>query len=265
MSAQKLDYYNLHPVQKFRIVNDTTSYILLLDNLIKEPFPGFQPEALQFLKKLSSPKYNNKEWFDKHRDEYENFLKEPMRSLIDTLAIEISKTDKDIVVNYKSIFRINRDIRFSKIKTPYKNYYAAAFAFGKVKSSEVPQFYFHFSAEEFIVAGGQYSMDADYLKKIRAYIKRHFDEYKSIVRDRKFVKEFGDVEGISISKLPKGYENLKSLNPDDLLVKTLKRKQFYVWKKYSPKKILNEKMVDIIVHDIGMMYRFTQFLNEAVK
>lgn len=237
----------------------------MLDNLIKEPFLGFQPEALQFLKKLSGARFNNKEWFDRHRNEYEIFLKEPMRNLIDTLAIEISKIDRDIVVNYKSIFRINRDIRFSKIKTPYKNYYAAAFAFGKVKSSEVPQFYFHFSADEFIVAGGQYSMDPVYLKKIRSYINTHFDEYKKIVKNKTFVKEFGDVEGESVAKLPRGYENLKYLNPDDLLVKTLKRKQFYVWKKYDPGKVLNEKMVDIITYNIEKMYVFTKFLNEAIS
>mgnify|MGYP003545529061 CR=1 FL=1 len=97
-----------------------------------------------------------------------------MRELIDTLGIEINKIDSDIVVNYKSIFRINRDIRFSKDKAPYKSHYAAAFTFGSIKSAEIPQFYFHFNSKEFIFATGQYSMDNDYLKKIRKEIHSDF-------------------------------------------------------------------------------------------
>ena len=94
----------------------------MLGELIKEPFLGFQKEALKFLKDLSNDKNNNKVWFDKNRETYEIYLKKPMRDLIDTLAIEINKIDPDIVVNYKSIFRINRDIRFQKIKCPTKIY-----------------------------------------------------------------------------------------------------------------------------------------------
>lgn len=237
----------------------------MLDQLIKEPFLGFQSEALKFLKDLSNPKNNNKIWFDKHRDIYETFLKQPMRALIDTLAAEINKIDPDIVVNYKSIFRINRDIRFSKNKTPYKNYYSAAFAFGKIKSSEVPQFYFHFTPDEFIFAGGQYSMDTDYIKKIRTSIYKNFKQYKSIITNKKFVKEFGKVQGESLSKLPKGYDNLDADKSDPLLINSLKMKQYYVFKNYKPEIILTEKVVDVVISNIEQMYDFTKFLDNATK
>lgn len=237
----------------------------MLDQLIKEPFPGFDSKALKFLKSLSNSKNNNKEWFDKNRESYEVFLKQPMRDLIDNLAIEISKIDKNIVVNYKSIFRINRDIRFSKIKTPYKNYYSAAFAFERIKSSEIPQFYFHFSPTEFIIAGGQYSMDSDYQKKIRAAIYKNFKEYKSIVTNKKFKKTFGEVSGESLTKMPKGYENLNMEKAEPMLIKTLKKKQFYVWTNHKPEIVLNEKLVDVIVDNIKLMYDFTKFLHIATK
>lgn len=237
----------------------------MLDLLIKEPFLGFQPEALKFLKALSVSRNNNKEWFDKNRRTYETSLKQPMRNLMDTLAIELSKIDSDIVVNYKSIFRINRDIRFSKNKSPYKNYYAAAFAFGKVKSSEIPQFYFHFSASEFIFAAGQYSADINYLKKIRDGIFRNFDEYKSIVCSRNFVKEYGKVSGEKLSKLPRGYEHLKDSKTDPLLAGSIMMKQFYVHKTYSPDKVLNEKMVDIIAENVSRTHDFTKFLDKITR
>ncbi|MEO8447008.1 MAG: DUF2461 domain-containing protein [bacterium] len=237
----------------------------MLDQLISEPFLGFEPEALKFFKSLSNPKYNNKEWFDKNRDTYESFIKEPMKHLIDSLAPEISKIDKNIVVNYKSIFRINRDIRFSKVKTPYKNFSSAAFCFDTIKSAELPHFYFHFSPEEFIFAGGQYSRDPDFLKKIRAAINKNFKEYKSIVMNKKFVKAFGKVQGESLSKLPRGYENIVPEKSDPLLAASLKLKQFYVFTTCKPDVVLDENLIDMIVDNIKLTYDFTKFLHLAIK
>lgn len=237
----------------------------MLSNLIKEPFLGFQPEALKFLKALGNPINNNKEWFETHRESYENYLKQPMKDLIDTLAGEIYKIDPNIVVNYKSIFRINRDIRFSKNKTPYKNLYSAAFVFDRIKSAEIPHFYFQFTSNEFLFAGGQYSMDSINLKKIRKAIYNDFDNYKSIISKRKFKKEFGEVLGESLTRLPKGYENMGEKNVSPLLVKSLKLKQYYVVKTYNTDVILNEEIVDIILENIRLLHDFTKFLNLAIK
>jgi len=235
----------------------------MLDNIIKPPFLGFEPEAIKFLKSLSNPKNNNKAWFDIHRDEYETFLKSPMRELIDNLADEIYKIDSDIVVNYKSIFRINRDIRFSKNKAPYKSLYSAAFAFGRVKSAEIPQFYFHFDKNEFIFASGQYSSDIDYLRKIRKAIYSDFKTYKSIIKNKLFEKNYGDVQGESLTKLPKGYENLNLGKEDSLMIKTLMMKKFYVSKTYDNKIILSEDLVEVILENINLTYDFTKYLYKA--
>jgi uncharacterized protein (TIGR02453 family) len=237
----------------------------LLDQLIKEPFLGFQPEALKFLKALSNPKNNNKLWFDRNRETYENYLKQPMKELVDNLATEIYKIDPDIVVNYKSIFRINRDIRFSKNKTPYKNLYSAAFAFGRIKVSEIPQFYFHFTPSEFLFASGQYSTDNNYLRKIREAISKNFKDYKSIITNKEFVKKYGEVRGESLTKTPRGYEKFDSDKHDPLLIRTLKLKQFYIFKTYKPEVVLSDKVVEIIIDNINISYDFTKFLDNAIK
>ncbi|MBK9334761.1 MAG: DUF2461 domain-containing protein [Ignavibacteria bacterium] len=236
----------------------------MLDKIISEPFFGFDKKALRFLRSLKDEKNNNKDWFDINRDAYENYLKIPMKELIDALAVEINKIDPEIVVNYKSIFRINRDIRFSKNKTPYKTQYSAAFAFGKVKSSEVPQFYFHFSPEEFLFAAGQYSMDPVYLKKIRSYIFNNFTEYKKITGGKSLLKYFGKVQGESLVNLPKGFDKEITDSKDKNLEETLKKKQFYVYRTYKPDVILNEKITDIITDDIKTTFDFTKFLHTAV-
>ncbi|MBK8550323.1 MAG: DUF2461 domain-containing protein [Ignavibacteria bacterium] len=237
----------------------------MLHELAKAPFLGFEKESLKFLKDLSNSKNNNKDWFDKHRDIYEDYLKQPMRDLIDTLAVEINKIDPDIVVSYKSIFRINRDVRFSKNKMPYKNLYSAAFAFGRVKSAEIPQFYFHFDPNEFIFAAGQYSMDNDYLKKIRTAISSNFKSYRSIVAKKDFVKAFGAVAGESLTKLPKGYDNVITDKTDPQLISALKMKQYYVFKTYKAEVVLNDKLIDKITDNIELSYDFTKFLHNATK
>jgi uncharacterized protein (TIGR02453 family) len=237
----------------------------MLDELIKEPFFGFDKKAFTFLRALKNSKNNSKEWFDANRSTYEEYLKRPMRDLIDTLAIEIQKIDPVIVVNYKSIFRINRDIRFSKDKRPYKNYLAAAFAFDRVKSSEIPQFYFHFSPDEFIVAGGQYSSESNMLKKIRKGIYENNDTYSKIINDKKFKREYGKVEGASLTKMPKEYAHLAKTDTDKKLLQRLKMKQFYVWKNFDPIIALNGKVVDVVIKQLKLMYDFTKFLHEISK
>ncbi len=236
----------------------------MLGDLLREDFPGFDKEALKFLKDLKSPKKNNKEWFDKNRDKYESFVKQPMRHLIDTLADKIVKIDPEIVVNYKSIFRINRDIRFSKVKTPYKTYSSAAFAFYRVKTSEIPQFYFHFSPEEFIFAAGQYSMDTDNLKLIRKHIYKNFEEYSSIISEKKFAKKYGEVQGETLAKFPSEYRSGIEALSNVKLAKALKLKQYYVFESHKPEVVLDEGITGIITDNIRHTYNFTKFLTEAI-
>ena len=238
----------------------------MLDELIKEPFLGFDPKAVKFLKSLKNPKNNNKEWFHEHSDTYENYIKKPVRDLIDTLAIEIKKIDPDIVVNYRSIFRINRDVRFSKNKHPYKTHVGFSFCFDTVKSAEIPQFYYHFSPDEgFLFAGGQYSTDPAKLKKIRAGILENFGEYVSITGNKKFKRLYGSVHGESISRLPKGYEHLNNEEVDKKLLDMLMMKQFYIEKYYDIEVIYSNKIVDIVTENIRNSYDFIKFLYEASK
>lgn len=237
----------------------------MLGELLRESFPGFDREALRFLKDLKSPKKNNKEWFDKNRERYETYIREPMKHLIDTLADEINKIDTDIIVNYKSVFRINRDIRFSKVKTPYKTMSSAAFAFYRNKTAEIPQFYFHFSPEEFLFAAGQYSMDPDYLKKIRRYIYRNFEEYLSITNEKKFKKKYGSVQGETLSKLPSEFSSFATAETEPQLVSALKMKQFYVFEVFDPELVLDERMVGVITDSVKQTYDFTKYLTEAIR
>jgi uncharacterized protein (TIGR02453 family) len=235
----------------------------MLDLLISEPFLGFSKESLDFLSKLKNKRYNNKEWFDKNRQIYEDFIKMPMRSLLGNLSAELKKIDERIVVSNKSIFRINRDIRFNKDKTPYKYNYSAAITYDRIKTSEIPQFYFHISPDEFLFAAGQYSTDNNLINKIRRSIIRNEDKFLSIINRKDFVKLFGKVNGVSLVNVPLEFRS----NPD-LLNKTrelIKMKQMYVFKTYSPQVGLSDELMDLILKNISVTNEFNKFLFDSIK
>jgi uncharacterized protein (TIGR02453 family) len=237
----------------------------MLDNLIKEPFLGFNKESIAFLKKMEDKRYNNKIWFDKNRNIYEEQIKLPMRALMDSLTGEMFKIDSTIVVSYKSIFRINRDVRFSKNKEPYKNMSSASFCFDTVKKPEIPQFYFHLSPAEFLFAGGQYSTDPDKLKKIRKRIFDDFDYFKKIISNKKFISEYKNISGEKLTNLPRGFDELKFGKKNELLIELMKMKQFYVYKTFKPEVAFNPELVNLIVNQIKLSYDFTKFLSDSVK
>lgn len=231
----------------------------MLSDLIQEPFLGFSQDTIKFLKSLK--RNNKKEWFDKNRDKYESYLRQPMMNLIDALSPELKKIDEDIVINYKSIFRINRDLRFSKDKTPYKTHYAAAFCFERIKKAELPHVYFHIEPGELIIAAGQYSMEPVNLKKIRYKIFREFDDYLAIINDKEFKKLYGEVIGAKQTRPATGYEEVT----DEQLAEILKMKQFYVFKSYNPEVAFDTSFLDLIIHHAKVSHDFVKFLWEAIK
>lgn len=234
----------------------------MLDNFISEPFLGFDKESIDFLGKLKNKRYNNKVWFDKNRNIYEDFLKIPMRSLLDNLNSEILKFEPRIVITSKSVFRINRDIRFKKDKTPYKFNYSAAFTYDVIKKPEIPQFYFHLSPDEFLFAAGQYSSDSTVIKSIRNRICKDEEYFFDIINDNTFKKTFSTINGNRLVKVPSEFKSNKysdDINP------FLKMKQFYVFKTYPPEIALSNELTELIIKNVRITNNFNKFLYDSIK
>lgn len=232
----------------------------MLDTLISEPFLGFSRKALNFFSKLKNKKCNNKKWFDANRDVFEVEIKLPMRSLLDTLTPELKKFDERIVISYKSIFRINRDIRFKIDKTPYKSHYGASLTYDKIKTPEVPQFYFHISSDEFLFASGQYSSDTAMIKKMRKRIFQDKELFLSIINEKSFVNNFGQIKGTKLKNLPFEYRRMNT----EGITEYLKMKQFYVFKTYSAETALSGDLTDIILENIKITGEFNKFLYDSI-
>lgn len=132
------------------------------------PLDNFSERVSQFLGKLA--KNNNKEWFEAHRDEYESELLEPAQAFVEIMGAKLRDIAPDVHAIPKidkSIFRMHRDVRFSKDKSPYKQNLGLFFWEGSGKKMECPGFYFHLEKDRFFIGVGIYMFPKEILKRYR--------------------------------------------------------------------------------------------------
>jgi uncharacterized protein (TIGR02453 family) len=204
------------------------------------PFAGFPKAGIEFLAKLK--KNNNRPWFQSHKDEYEERVRFPMQCLIATLAQKMIDEAPEFDFNpKKSIFRIYRDVRFSKNKAPYKTNIAASFDMRAKKSPvETPALYLGIEPGEIFVGGGLYMPTGEQLKAIRHAIVSEPDEFLAIIQNNRFKREFGGIDGEQLKKAPFGFPK------DHPLIKHLRHKQFYVGKVLDDGGCLKPKFADVV-------------------
>jgi uncharacterized protein (TIGR02453 family) len=231
---------------------------LPFDEILFPPFTGFPKEGIAFLQKLK--RNNNREWFEKHKTDYETFVKLPMQSLIASLQPYFDRFAPEFDANPKrSLFRIYRDIRFSKDKTPYKTHVAAHFVIrGKPKGIEGSGYYLHIEPGEIFLGGGIYMPDGDQLKKIRRAIAAKADDFLSIIEKKNFKKRFGKLEGERLQRVPQGFE------PDHPMAEWLKLKQFFVGVTLPEQKCFSELFPETIADIFEDAVPLVRFLNNAM-
>ena len=228
-----------------------------LDAEIYPPFDGFPKEGIKFLKQLK--KNNNRQWFAKHKAEYEDFVKLPMQSLIATLKIPLAKLVPEIDVNPKrSMFRIYRDTRFSKNKAPYKTHVAAVFHMKGNHWEESAGFYVHIEPGEIYVGGGVYMPDGPQLKKIRQAIADNPKEFLSIVSDDRFIRRYKTFEGDKLQRMPLGFP------ADHMMGEWLKYKSYYTGVMWDEKECYTVKFIDKIIGVYKDLLLLIRFLNRAL-
>jgi uncharacterized protein (TIGR02453 family) len=229
---------------------------LVFDAEIFPPFQGFPREGLAFLKRLK--RNNNREWFSKHKIEYEELVKLPMQSLIVSLSGPMSKLVPEIDVNPKrSMFRIYRDTRFSSDKTPYKTHVAAVFHL-RGHWQDSAGYYLHIEPGGVYLGGGIYMPNGDQLKRIRRAIDERADQFRSIVESKKFVVRFGTLEGEKLQRGPAGF------SPDHPMIEWLKYKSFYTGVDWNEEESYSARLVDKTIEVYRDLLPMIRFLNEAL-
>jgi uncharacterized protein (TIGR02453 family) len=219
------------------------------------PFDGFPKEGIKFFKQLK--RNNNREWFEKHKQDYEGFVKLPMQSLIVSLRPHFARFAPEFDLNPKrSLFRIYRDVRFSTDKTPYKTHVAAHFVLqGKPKGFVGSGYYMEIAPGESYVGGGIYIPDGDQLKKIRKAIASRGEEFLSIVENKRFKKNFAPFGWSTLKRIPKGFSE------DHPMAEWLKCKQFFVGKAWAETRAVSPRFVEDVAGVCEEIAPLVQFLN----
>lgn len=193
-----------------------------------------QSSTLDFLRKLK--KNNNRDWFEKNRDKYEA-AKSDIEKNVAVVLNNIRTFDKRVPADLeakKCMFRIYRDVRFSKDKRPYKNNIGAHIQPGGKKAHGCG-YYMHVESGGAFLAGGIWQPEAPELAKIRQEIDYNFDEFKKIISAKSFKKYFGGLEQEDkLAREPKGYAK------DHAAIEFLKLKSFTVVAALTDKEVMSK-------------------------
>jgi uncharacterized protein (TIGR02453 family) len=215
-------------------------------------------ETFRFLQQLKLN--NDKVWFDANRSVYEQLRKE-FEAFLEIVITEISQFDREVsqTTAKASIFRINRDIRFSNDKLPYKTNFGAFIAKGGRKGTN-GGYYIHVQPGECFLAGGIYMPSAPMLKAIREEIYENIDEFKNILQAPAFVKHFGDRIGEEkLKSAPRGF-------PKDFADMDYLKYKSYTVLKSEPDSVYQKADFIKEVKEVFMaMAPFNKFLNHAVE
>ncbi len=215
-----------------------------------------QISTFEFLNKLK--KNNSKEWFDKNRTLYET-AKTDFQKFIDELIVSISNFDTSIkhLKAKECMFRINRDVRFSNNKSPYKTNMGASISPGGKKSFSAG-YYLHIEPSNSFLAGGMWQPPSPQINAIRQEIDYNVDEFKKIISDKIFKKHFKTLsQEDKLKTAPKGYEKT---HPD---LDLLKYKSYIVVEEFTDEEVLSKNFLKQCTSGFQAMYPLNKFLRMA--
>ncbi len=214
-------------------------------------------DTIEFLKHLAAN--NDRDWFQANKTEFEN-AKTDLRDLSAYLIGEISKFDPQIahVLPQDCVFRIYRDVRFSKDKSPYKTHLGAYISPGGRKSM-APGYYFHLQPGQSFLAGGKYHPDSSELLKLRNSIVNNTEDFLNIFADKAYKKAFGEMHGEKLVKPPKGFP------ADHKAIEYLKLKNFIAYREmFDDELLLSKEFPKLLVSYFKQMQPLIVFLRKAL-
>jgi uncharacterized protein (TIGR02453 family) len=219
-----------------------------------------QQSTLKFLKDLN--KNNNKPWFEAHRQKYEA-ARADFGAFIQKVIDTYGRKDSSIrhLTAKECMFRINRDVRFSKDKSPYKNNFGASINKAGKQATATGGYYFHLQPGQAFCGGGIWMPEPEFLKKIRQEVDYNFKEFKSIVGSRKFKSVYGDVSHEAEYKLirvPKGYE------ADNPAAEYLKLKSFIATLNFKDSDLTSKNLLKKTITAFETLKPLLDFMDRAM-
>ena len=222
--------------------------------------PYFTTKTMSYLKKLAQN--NNREWFNEHKQDYEDIIRTPSLNFINDFSDELMMISPHFTAKAKkvggSLMRIYKDVRFSKDKTPYKLNIGIQFRHERAKDVHSPGFYVHIEPGNNFIGAGIWRPDSDSLGSIRDWICEKESLWLEIKKDTQFKKLF-KFGGDTLIRPPKGYDK------EHPLLEDLKRKDFIAIANVPNKFILNNEFRDDVFSYFSAADVYMQFLCDALK
>lgn len=210
--------------------------------------------SLDFLSQLKEN--NNKPWFEANKT---NYLKElnHIETFADALLQELSKTDVlETASGKKSVYRIYRDIRFSKDKTPFKTFWGGSFT--RATATRRGGYYFHLEQGNSFFAGGFWGPNATDLKRIRSEFDHDAESFRKILNSKPFVSTFGTLQGEQLKTAPKGFD----INHE--AIDLLRYKQFLTIKRFTDDEVLSPLFLEQALETFKNMRPFFDYMSKVL-
>lgn len=219
--------------------------------------PHLDNDFLAFFKELEQN--NSKEWFDEHRKRYETTVKKPFKAFVEQLVAELQKLypDHELSNNF-SIMRINRDIRFSTDKTPYKIHTGAMISPHGKKEHSRPGFFVQANHADVRVYSGSHSLEKEQLYAIRQHISYNLAAFNALINEKNFKNTFGEIRGEKNKRLPAEFAELESQQP------LIANKSFYWFFKLPPETLLKDNLIEELIKRYQYSLPLNAFFEEAL-
>jgi len=200
---------------------------------------------------------NNRDWFAENKERYTEEL-EKMSQFADSLLTKLQKHDDIETLNgKKSLYRIYRDVRFSKDKAPYKKHWGGSFK--RATGQKRGGYYYHIEpGNKSFIAGGFWSPSKEDLLRIREEIAMDAEELRTIINAKEFVKTFGQLEGEQLKTAPKGFPK------DHENIDLLRYKQFIFWKPFTDKEIVSANFAEEADKTFKAMRPFFDYFSDIL-
>ena len=217
----------------------------------------YSQHTLDFLTELAIN--NNREWFLSQKNRYA-LVKKEHELVIEKLISQIGQFEDLTGVQVKdSVYRINRDVRFSTDKSPYKTWLASSYGKGGKKSIH-HDYYLHIQPNgQSGIAGGLYSPTSEQLAKFRQEVDYNPQEFKDIILNPSFVDYYGNLKGNELKSMPKGYPK------DHPEITILRKTQCYVWHSFSDAEVLSADFIEKVTESCRVMKPFLDWLNQVIN
>jgi uncharacterized protein (TIGR02453 family) len=221
--------------------------------------PLLSQAYFDFFEELS--RNNDRDWFHANKKRYEKDVKEPFLRLVEAIVASLNDTEPDLALipSKQMLFRINRDIRFSKDKRPYKEHLSASVGRFGTKDKLYPGHYFHINVQEVFLAGGAYWFEEkEMLLRVRRYIMDNHERFAGLLSDPNFAGKWETIKGEKNKRLIPEFAEFLDIQP--LVANT----QFYWGKNIEPKMALQDDFVEILRGHFEAAQPMNQFFVEAM-